>query len=64
MRYHSFMATLAKTNKHLSSAAKRKASVFVTVSTSSAIEGIRVPFAKRASSAGRFIDSPKPAKKR
>jgi hypothetical protein len=58
------MANLAQTNKHLSSAAKRKASVFITVSTSSAIEGIRAPFAKKESNAGRFLDRAKPAKKR
>jgi hypothetical protein len=36
------MASLAASNRHLSTPAKRKAGVRVTVATSSAIEGIRV----------------------
>lgn len=36
------MASLATSNRHLGSPAKRKAAVRVTVATSSAIEGIRV----------------------
>jgi hypothetical protein len=57
------MGTLAKSNKHLSSAAKRKASVFVTVSTSSAIEGIRAPFKSMKANGAQARETPKPAKK-
>jgi hypothetical protein len=46
------MATLAKTNKHLATDARRKDSVYVTVSTSSAIEGIHAPFKRERSLAG------------
>jgi hypothetical protein len=38
------MASLALTNKHLASAAKRQKAVRLTISTSSAIEGIHAPF--------------------
>lgn len=38
------MASLALSNKHLSSAAKREKAVRLTIATSSAIEGIRAPF--------------------
>ena len=38
------MASLATTNKHLSSAAKREKAVRLTIATSSAIEGIHAPF--------------------
>ncbi|HVR82204.1 MAG TPA: hypothetical protein VHF02_09005 [Luteimonas sp.] len=38
------MASLASSNKHLSSAAKRQKAVRLTIATSSAIEGIHTPF--------------------
>ncbi|MCK9487942.1 MAG: hypothetical protein M0Q42_00805 [Xanthomonadales bacterium] len=38
------MATLAKSNKHLATAAQRLHAVRVTIATSSAIEGIHAPF--------------------
>ncbi|MFN7551279.1 MAG: hypothetical protein ACK59M_01280 [Pseudomonadota bacterium] len=43
--------TLKKSNPHLKSAAARKAALQVSAKTSSAVEGIRAPFA-RASKAG------------
>jgi hypothetical protein len=46
------MASLAASNKHLSTAAKRRAAVRLTVATSSAIEGIHAPF-KHATSASK-----------
>ena len=56
------MANLAATNKHLASAAKRKESVYVTVSTSSAIEGIRAPFKRKSSNATQAAEAAKAAK--
>ena len=53
------MANLAATNKHLASVAKRKASVYVTVSTSSAIEGIHTPFKRTAASVKQATKSAK-----
>jgi hypothetical protein len=43
--------TLKKSNPHLKTAAARKAALLVSAKTSSAVEGIRAPFA-RASKAG------------
>lgn len=44
------MASLARSNQHLSTPAKRKKAVRLTIATSSAIEGINAPF-KRAKAA-------------
>lgn len=55
------MASLALSNKHLSSAAKREKAVHLTVSTSSAVEGIRAPF--KAAAVKRPVGK-KAAKKR
>ena len=55
------MASLALSNKHLSSAAKREKAVHLTVSTSSAVEGIRAPF---KAAAGKRPVGKKAAKKR
>lgn len=38
--------TLKKSNRHLNSAAARKAALRISAQTSSAVEGIRAPFAK------------------
>lgn len=38
--------TLKQSNPHLRSAAARKAALLVSAQTSSAVEGIRAPFAK------------------
>lgn len=38
------MASLASSNRHLSTRSKREDAVRVTIATSSAIEGIRAPF--------------------
>lgn len=40
--------TLKQSNPHLKSAAARKAALRVSAQTSSAVEGIRAPFAKGA----------------
>ena len=48
--YHCGM-TLKQSNPHLKSAAARKAALRVSAQTSSAVEGIRAPFAKGESSA-------------
>ena len=61
-RYNQYMANLAATNKHLASAAKRKESIYVTVSTSSAIEGIRAPFKRKSSNATQAAKAAKAAK--
>ena len=61
-RYNQRMANLAATNKHLASAAKLKETVYVTVSTSSAIEGIRAPFKRKASNATQAAKAAKAAK--
>lgn len=45
--------TLKQSNPHLKSAAARKAALRVSAQTSSAIEGIRAPFAK-----GAQVESP------
>lgn len=50
------MATLRSSNKYLSSASKRAIAVWMTVATSSAIEGIHAPFKARTAA------SKKPAK--
>jgi hypothetical protein len=54
------MASLARSNKHLSTPAKREKAVRVTIATSSAIEGIHAPF-KRAKAAVKAADKAKPA---
>jgi hypothetical protein len=46
------MASLALSNKHLATAAKRQQAVRLTVATSSAIEGIHAPF-KRGKAPGK-----------
>ena len=62
------MTSLARSNKHLSTPAKRKKAVFVTVSTSSAIEGIRTPFkvmktpGKTQTGAFKPVKRPRPSK--
>jgi len=38
--------TLKQSNRHLKSAAARKAALRISAQTSSAVEGIRAPFAK------------------
>jgi hypothetical protein len=43
--------TLKRSNPHLKSAAAHAAALRVSAQTSSAVEGIRAPFAKRAQSA-------------
>ena len=43
--------TLKQSNPHLKSAAARKVALRVSAQTSSAVEGIRAPFAKGASTA-------------
>ncbi len=45
--------TLKQSNRHLRSAAARKAALRMSARTSSAVEGIRAPFAK-----GKRRDSP------
>jgi len=45
--------TLKQSNRHLRSAAARKAALRISAQTSSAVEGIRAPFAK-----GKRGDSP------
>jgi hypothetical protein len=53
------MASLALSNKHLSTRAKREKAVQLTVATSSAIEGIRAPFkGAKAASKGKTIKAP------
>lgn len=54
------MASLARSNKHLSTPAKREKAVRVTIATSSAIEGIHAPF-KRAKAAAKAAGKAKPA---
>jgi hypothetical protein len=46
--------TLSRSNPHLSSPAKRKAALRLSAQTSSAVEGIRAPFAK-----SKGVKSPK-----
>jgi hypothetical protein len=58
-----FMASLAVTNKHLSSPAKRAKAVRLTISTSSAIEGIYAPFREKTT-AGKGNSAPAKAAKR
>ena len=48
------MAALSRSNKHLSTPARRKLAAQVTFATSSAIEGIRAPF--NAAKAGGKTD--------
>jgi hypothetical protein len=55
------MASLARSNKHLSTRAKREKAVQLTVATSSAIEGIRAPF-KGAKTANKGNASKAPVK--
>lgn len=50
------MASLAASNRHLGTPAKRKAAVHVTVATSSAIEGIRVFKAGKKAKPGAVPD--------
>lgn len=57
------MPSLAATNKHLSSAAKREKAVHLTISTSSAVEGIYAPFRKQTR-AGSGKAAPGKASKR
>lgn len=45
--------TLKQSNPHLKSAAARKAALRISAQTSSAVEGIRAPFAK-----GKLADAP------
>lgn len=51
------MASLAHTNKHLSSAAKRQEAVRLTIATSSAIEGIHAPFKAIKPATGKASDN-------
>lgn len=55
------MGSLAVSNKHLSTRAKREKAVRVTIATSSAIEGIHAPF-KRAKVVSKSASKAKPAK--
>ena len=57
------MASLAATNKHLASLAKREKAVRLTIATSSAIEGIHAPFKSRAAIAKEVAGKAKAAPK-
>lgn len=57
------MASLAISNKHLSSAIKRQKALRLTIATSSAIEGIRAPFKAAKAGGGKAAGkTKKPAK--
>lgn len=58
------MASLAVTNKHLSSATKREKAVHLTIATSSAIEGIYAPFRKQTKARGGKATPGKASKRR
>lgn len=55
------MATLSRSNPHLSTPAKRAQAAWVTIATSSAIEGIHAPFktAKRGNKSPDLTPRPR-----
>lgn len=56
------MASLALSNKHLSTPAKRKQAVWLTIATSSAIEGIHAPFKQAAGKSRKPVKTVKRAR--
>ena len=56
------MASLALSNKHLSTRAKREKAVRLTIATSSAIEGIRAPFNSREGAVKKVASKGKTSK--
>lgn len=57
------MASLAASNKHLSSAIQREKALRLTIATSSAIEGIHAPFKAQKVVGTKLAGKPKPPAK-